>query len=132
MIGVVDGFLYQAEKVSIMERIDDVSPVFPGVHQAAQPELGKMLTDHRARDRCFPHKFRDSFWSLRELPKQVQACRFGQHPECARGTLKVLRPRDDQVEQRRLFRSVVGLVIRLVAWLAAQRCTPSQRTLRLP
>lgn len=69
MIGVVDGFLYQAEKVSVVERIDDVSPVFPGVHQAAQPKLGKMLTDHRARDRCFPHKFRDSFWSLGELPQ---------------------------------------------------------------
>jgi hypothetical protein len=98
VVRVVDGFLDEPDQVPVMKRIDHVPAILARIHEPAETEFGKVLAHHGTRNAGLCSQFGHGFWSLGELPEQVQPRGFGEHPQRSGGRVQQFRPGRDRMD----------------------------------
>lgn len=78
-------------------------PSFAGIDQTAEEELCQVLAVHGAGHSGTLCQLRNGPWSRTQLPQQVKAGGFGEHPQCFRGRRQMIRSGSDRMEQGRRF-----------------------------
>lgn len=121
VVGVVEGFADQAHEVPVVEGVNDVAAVFPSVDEPAEAEFCQVLASDRSGHPGGCGELGDGLRALRELPQQVQAGRFGEHPQRAGGRFQQLWAWGYRVDQGRDVRCGAGCA----GGLTAQRSAPS-------